>query len=62
MGRFPSQGHLSQGIGGLILLAWYVIELEAFELGFEFVDLLVVGYHPLVNVARFFHDLVDHEL
>jgi hypothetical protein len=49
-------------IGGLIIPACNVVELEAVKLVFKALYLLTVGLHLRITAARALHDLVDHEL
>jgi hypothetical protein len=49
-------------IGGLIIPACNVVELEAMEFVIKAPYLLTVGLHLGITAARALHDLVDHEL
>jgi hypothetical protein len=49
-------------IGGLIIPACDVVELEAVKLVFKAPYLLIVGLHLGITTARALHDLVDYEL
>jgi hypothetical protein len=49
-------------IGGFIISACNVVELEAMKLVFKVPYLLTVGLHLGITAARALHDLVDHEL
>jgi hypothetical protein len=49
-------------IGGLIIPACNVVELEAVELVLKASYLLTVGLHLGITTARALHDLVNHEL
>jgi hypothetical protein len=49
-------------IGGLIIYACNVVELEAVKLVLKAPYLLTVGLHLGITAARALHDLVDHEL
>jgi hypothetical protein len=49
-------------IGGLIISACDVVELEAMKLVFKASYLLTVGLHLGITAARALHDLVDYEL
>jgi hypothetical protein len=49
-------------IGGFIISACNVVELEAVKLVLKAPYLLAVGFHLAIMAARALHDLVDHEL
>jgi hypothetical protein len=49
-------------IGGLIIPACDVVELEAMKLVFKASYILTVGLHLGITAARALHDLVDYEL
>jgi hypothetical protein len=49
-------------IGGLIISACDVVELEAVKLVFKASQLLTVGLHLGIMAAQALHDLVDYEL
>jgi hypothetical protein len=49
-------------IGGLIIPACDVVELEDVKLVFKASYLLILGLHLGITAARALHDLVDYEL
>jgi hypothetical protein len=49
-------------IGGFIISACNVVELEAVKLVLKAPNFLAVGFHLWITAARALHDLVDHEL
>jgi hypothetical protein len=49
-------------IGGLIIPACDVVELEAVKLVFKVSYLLMVGLHLRIMATQALHDLVDYEL
>jgi hypothetical protein len=57
-----TRSNFREFIGGLIISACNVIELEAMKLIFKASYLLTVGLHLGIMATRALHDLVDHEL
>jgi hypothetical protein len=57
-----TRSNFREFIGGLIISACNVVELEAVKLVFKVSYLLTVGLHLGITAARALHDLVDHEL
>jgi hypothetical protein len=57
-----TRSNFREFIGGLIVSACDVVELEAVKLVFKALYLLTVGLHLGITAARALHDLVDHEL
>jgi hypothetical protein len=49
-------------VGGLVIPACDVIELEAVKLVLEAPHFLAIGFHLGVAAARALHDLIDDEL
>jgi hypothetical protein len=60
--RSSTRSDFCEFIGGLIIPACNVVELEAMKLVFKVPYLLTVGLHLGIMVARALHDLVDHKL
>jgi hypothetical protein len=57
-----TRSNFREFIGGFIISACNVVELEAVKLVLKAPYLLAVGFHLRIMAARALHDLVDHEL
>jgi hypothetical protein len=57
-----TRSNFREFIGGFIISACNVVELEAVKLFLKVPYLLAVGFHLGIMAARGLHDLVDHEL
>jgi hypothetical protein len=57
-----TRSNFREFIGGLIIPACNVVELEAVELVLKAPYLLAVGLHLGITATRALHDLVNHEL
>jgi hypothetical protein len=57
-----TRSNFREFIGGLIISACNVVELEAVKLVLKAPYLLTVSLHLGIMAARALHDLVDHEL
>jgi hypothetical protein len=57
-----TRSNFCEFIGGLIIPACNVVELEVVELVLKAPYLLTVGLHLGITAARALHDLVNHEL
>jgi hypothetical protein len=60
--RSSTESDFREFIGGLIIPACDVVELEAMKLILKASYLFTVGLHLRITATRALHDLVDYEL